>query len=313
LQAFVEENIRLYRVSYPVITGAAIFCGNQVRGGDGAVALNVAFFEPEYRAAARSALGIGDDLQVVYVVEGSAAWIAGLEPGDEIVAVSGRPIGTDAHAAEIVRDAFRAGSASNPVLLAVRRRNVVIEFVVEPERACAFDLNLVDSDEINAFADGTSINVTRGMLRFVSDDELAVIVAHELAHNAYGHVRKQLQNQAGGAMAGLLVDLLAAAAGVNTGGAFSRAGGQAGALTYAKDFEAEADYVALYMLAASDMPIDKAPYFWRRMATIAPGQIGYGTTHPTSPERFVAMERTIAEIDAKRVAGEPLIPTLAPE
>ena len=42
-----------------------------------------------------------------------------------------------------------------------------------------------------AFADGTKVFLTRGMMRFAqSDEELALVVAHETAHNIMGHIDK---------------------------------------------------------------------------------------------------------------------------
>lgn len=43
------------------------------------------------------------------------------------------------------------------------------------------------SSALNAFADGDPIYVTTTMMRFAEDDELHVVLARELAHNAMGH------------------------------------------------------------------------------------------------------------------------------
>ena len=52
-----------------------------------------------------------------------------------------------------------------------------------------------------------------------------------------------------GAGVGLVFDILAAVAGVNTGGDFMRIGAEAGAGAFSQDFEAEADYVGVYLMA----------------------------------------------------------------
>jgi predicted Zn-dependent protease len=78
---------------------------------------------------------------------------------------------------------------------------------------------------------------------------------------------------------------------------------------YSQDFESEADYVGLYVVARAGMPIDNAPRFWRRMGSqVAPGAISHGTTHPPTAQRFVALEAAVAEIKAKQAAGQPLLP-----
>ena len=63
------------------------------------------------------------------------------------------------------------------------------------------------------------IYITRGMLRFVDNPgEIATVVAHELAHNLMGHRAAKETNMVAGAGVGLVFDILAAVAGVDTGG-----------------------------------------------------------------------------------------------
>jgi predicted Zn-dependent protease len=140
------------------------------------------------------------------------------------------------------------------------------------------------------------------MLRFVENDqELALVIGHELAHNAMGHIGAKTTNY----VLGSVFDILAAAYGVNTQGAFGNAGAQA----YSQGLEAEADYVGLYAVARADMPIDDSANFWRRFGA-ATGSIKtqYGASHPGSAERFVGIENAIVEIKAKQANGEALVP-----
>ena len=50
--------------------------------------------------------------------------------------------------------------------------------------------------------------------------------------------------------------------------------------------------------------------FWRRMAAEHPGNIArnHSATHPATPERFVAIEKTVEEIQGKIEANLPLEP-----
>ena len=52
----------------------------------------------------------------------------------------------------------------------------------------------VKGSQINAYTDGTHIGVTIGALNRLSDKELALIIAHELAHCFEGHVDKKKRN-----------------------------------------------------------------------------------------------------------------------
>ena len=82
-------------------------------------------------------------------------------------------------------------------------------------RICGYPVRLDRSTEINAFADGDAIILCLGMLKFVkSDDELAAVLGHEMAHNTQKHNRNKSVNAAVGQ---LLVDLpIRLLLGVNT-------------------------------------------------------------------------------------------------
>lgn len=170
---------------------------------------------------------------------------------------------------------------------------------------CRFPVVLVKDQEINAYADGKKVYIPVGMIRFVeNDDELALVVGHELSHNILAHSNKKLGN----AILGTLVDVLVlATTGVDTGGTF----GDAGAKAYSKGFESEADYLGLYITARAGYDIDTAPLFWRRMSIEHPSAIieRYNSTHPSNSARFASLAATADEIRLKQDNGLALLPT----
>ena len=85
-------------------------------------------------------------------------------------------------------------------------------------------------------------------------------------------------------------------------------GAQASLLAYSPSFEHESDYIGLYILARAGFDYQNAPEFWRLMSRNNPQGIYNRTTHPTTPERFVAMSKTIEEINAKKAKGLRLLP-----
>jgi predicted Zn-dependent protease len=107
-----------------------------------------------------------------------------------------------------------------------------------------------------------------------------------------------------------LVDIAAAAGGVNTNGEFTKMTMNAGAGAYSVEFEQEADYVGLYFMATAGFKIDDAPLFWRRMATNNSQAISMKSSHPTTPDRFVAIESTVKEINQKIANNQPLKPEM---
>lgn len=184
----------------------------------------------------------------------------------------------------------------------------VFRIVLEPE----LDENgRKRRSNINAYADGENVVITPAMMRFVrSDEELALVLAHEYAHNAMGHVSSKQVNAIAGALLGAAVDALAASQGYGGNGDFMRAGAQIGAGSYSVAFEQEADYVGLYIAARSGYNVKKAIHFWRRFSVREPELIDVSTTHPTNPERFIALQKVIYEIDYKRKHHIPLVPDL---
>jgi hypothetical protein len=137
---------------------------------------------------------------------------------------------------------------------------------------------------------------------------LHVMLGHEIAHNAMHHVEARKSNAVLGALFGALGDIALAANGVNTGGYYASEFAKLGAKAYSQDFEREADYVGLYILARAGIPLENAPMLWRHFAQIDPMAIAYASTHPTTAERFVLLEATMAEIEWKRRRGEGLVP-----
>jgi predicted Zn-dependent protease len=95
---------------------------------------------------------------------------------------------------------------------------------------------------------------------------------------------------------------------LNTGGAFTRAGSDVGAIAYATDFEREVDYVGAYYAARAGYDVAGVERFWRALAQENPKQVAYAGLHPTTPERFVQMQKTVAEISDKKRRNAALVP-----
>jgi len=231
---------------------------------------------------------------------GGPAEAAGFKIGDEIIGVDGRKLDRGKGAVDQLQDAL---SRSGPREVTLSRGEQVLTLVVEPVRACRSRLRHDRWAGVNAFADGKSLAVTSGMLGFIKDDNhLAAAIGHELAHNAMGHLEKQDENGRAAGRFGKLLSAIAGAPELETH--WTRVGERA----YSRSFEAEADYVGLYFAANAGFDVDEAPLFWRRMAVANPLTIRLATTHPTTPDRFVALEETAREIAAKRAKGVALVP-----
>lgn len=322
IQSGLAEQRRLEDLVHPMVRAAAPLCGQWVTTRSGVRVGNIHLWTRDYHEAAR-ALGFSDTLVVVGVAAGSPAARAGVAVGDRVVGVAGQaaPVGRtamrDFAALVAPRPASRGAPAlaAAPTALGLRRVDPAgapareLAVAAPPDTVCAYGATAEKSDQLNAWADGRQVTVTTAMMRFAAtDDELAVVVAHEVAHNAMRHIDAKQRNATMGALFGAILDVAAASQGINTGGDFTNSGANLGAMSYSQDFEREADYVGMYILARAGRDVAQAAGFWRRMAQESPGSITYAASHPTSAERFVRLEAIAAEIGRKQAAGEALLP-----
>lgn len=182
------------------------------------------------------------------------------------------------------------------------------------KNGCYYYFKLSRDEDINASADGKNIVINTGMMRFIeNDDELATIMAHEFAHNLMGHINAQKNNATVGKLLGLAVDAIADTQGVNMQGEMTKAGSEIALLAYSADFEKEADYVGLYVMAKAGYDIHAAANLWRRMSIEDPEGIYHSITHPSNSERSVALRKTVYEIETKRKNRLPLVPDFRSE
>lgn len=298
-EQLVEERARMFRVYWRLATRNVPLCPvtSRLVGYDAMTA-----GKGDLGDALRRVRGVGDEPTVVSVVPGGAAEAAGLKPRDVVVTVFGVPA-TDA---KTIRERLRSTDAQwSTVPVQVRRDGKLIPLTLAPVLGCDYPPSLMPARELNAYADGERIFITRGMIAFAtSDDELALVMAHEIGHNTMRHIDAKKANAA----AGMLGDLALA---ILSRGAYSSSSiSQAAAQSHSQEFEAEADYVGLYMLANSGYSIADAPKFWRRMAVASPANIrgSHGASHPSTAYRMVALEEAAKEVEGKRTSGLALLP-----
>jgi beta-barrel assembly-enhancing protease len=303
LNALVQHQERLYRVSAPLLVNNADLCRGSARNLLGFTAKNKYSYSADFINAAQNALGLNERLQVMGVLAGSGAARAGVRRGDILLSVEDKPLPEGENAerqAATVLAPLVTGRSS--VKLVVVRNNANTTLTVPLTYACAFGIELGNSDNVIAYADGHRALVTRGMMNAVqSDEELAYVLAKELAHNALSHASRQRMS----ATLGGIIDNL-----VRIRPDMSTMVGMAGVRPMPQDLDAMADKLSLYMLVRAGYKIDAAVPFWKRMAAQYPAAMlnGYTALHPATDYRIAAMEKAIADIKAKQVAKKPLMP-----
>ena len=125
-----------------------------------------------------------------------------------------------------------------------------------------------------------------------NQDELAFIMGHEAAHHIRGHLPRQQQNAAAGAiLAGGLASILGAgSSGVDVA---TDLGATVGARRYSKDYELEADALGTVIAKRSGYdPLRGAQYFTQ---IPDPGDRFLGT-HPPNAQRIETVRRVNASL-----------------
>lgn len=302
LRELTGQQDRLYRVAAPLLTSNAQLCRGNARNLLGFTAKNRYSFPIEYAEAARG-LGYDDRLQVTGVLPGSGADKAGIRAGDYLQTVAGKPMpqGTDAERqAALALGPLVVKKA--PIVLGVQRQGQNRDISVPLTYACAFSIELGNADNVNTYADGRRVVITRGMLRFTqSDEELAYLIAKDMAHNILGHAIRQRMV----ATIAEVVDNLLLPHPDPTITA-----GTAGIRVYPQDLDATADSLSLYLLARAGYSIDHVPAFWKRLADQYPASVtnGYTALHPSTAYRLAMIDKVSQIVKAKQAAGKPLVP-----
>jgi predicted Zn-dependent protease len=177
---------------------------------------------------------------------------------------------------------------------------------------CTWQFRALRDSSLNASAGPNGlIMLNRGIVEYAAnEEEVCVVIAHEIGHQAANHVAAGQRNQAVGALIGAL--LLGAVGVAASNGSYqsarairsavetgANAGAAIGRLSYSKEQEREADYLAALILYRADVDLDKARGFLVTMAR-ASGQkeTGMLDTHPAGPERIAGWDRAVAEIRA---------------
>lgn len=294
LSALTSLDERVARVAWRLSEANASLCP-AVRLSAGWALHSAKQYSEDLRPHAAERFGLRGDLPgVLSAPPGSPAAAAGLRPGDLLLTADGRPLAAGDHAGapswdglgrnlRVVDEALADGDAR----FRVQRGAETLDLTVRPERACGYEVQLNPSDELNARADGRRLFISTALAGFAAgDDELAVILGHELAHHVLRH---RHWSEAGGAARRANEE------------AWATDGGEGGA-------EQQADRVGLYLAARAGYDPAVAAPFWRRFGEsnwrVRFPQIG----HASAGSRARALEGVQREIEAKRAAGEELLP-----
>ncbi len=249
----------------------------------------------------RHAFGFSDKQRgscVLAVREGGPAAQAGLAQADLLLSVDGRSVSSS----RAFLDLIAKRKPGDTVQARVRRGEEELEFqwaLGSIPRDIRF--YAVNDKTVNAWTDGRSICVTHGMMQFVdSDDELAVVLGHELAHVTSSHIKKS-------AGIGLVSAILVAAAEIAVSGAgdvLRTPGGWVQA-SFSREYEREADYRGALSVYKAGYDVAAGITIWEKFGTDIPESLTADlmSTHPCSPERLVRLRKVAESLQQDGLEG----------
>ncbi|WP_077032721.1 M48 family metallopeptidase [Pelomonas sp. KK5] len=161
-----------------------------------------------------------------------------------------------------------------------------------------WEVNLVADQQLNAFCmPGGKIAFFYGILEKLklSDDEVAMVMGHEVAHALREHARERMGKNAG---TSLVVSGLSALLGLgNVGDAVLRMGGQLMTLTFSREDESEADLVGMELASRAGYDPRASVTLWQKMGAAAKGAPPqWLSTHPAGPTRIRDLQANLPKV-----------------
>ena len=212
---------------------------------------------------------------------------------------------------DLLRQAAAKGALApnnNPQLLRLREisRRLIAQSARFNERAAQWkwEVNLIGSRQVNAFCmPGGKIAVFSGLIEQLklSDDELAIIVGHEIAHALQEHGRERVGKQRLAQIGTVIASIGGALLGFgDLGGQVASGAAQLTLLKYGRDDETEADVIGLDLAARAGFDPRAGLIVWEKMAAVSKGQPPqWLSSHPSHATR-------VSEISSELGRAMPL-------
>lgn len=277
---------RVAGIAHRLAVSAAPYCAERALL-PGFTVHHLSQYSGSYRGAAIRVFGLDRGPRVLALVKGGPAEAAGLERGDAILELDGRPLmaagradsrasAGSPHAIARMHDRIARSFEEGPVDVLVERdgRRLTLRFSGEP--GCASAVYLEPSGKLNARADGKNVVVTTATAMVANgDDELAAVLAHELAHNLLKHK--------------------------------SRLDSSGWPRECLRQAEIDADRLSVHLLGSAGYDPRAAIRFWRHFGP-RKQTLFSGSEHPSWRRRIAIMDEEIASLRRRKADRPNAIP-----
>ncbi len=161
-----------------------------------------------------------------------------------------------------------------------------------------WEVNLIGSDQVNAFCmPGGKIAFYTGILDKLklTDDEVALVMGHEIAHALREHGRERAGKAAATQMGlGVLSSLFGLG---DLGRTVAGAGASLLSLKFGREDETEGDLVGLDLAARAGYDPRAGVILWQKMGAASKGAPPqWMSTHPSGPNRIAEIQKHLKEV-----------------
>lgn len=199
--------------------------------------------------------------------------------------------------AEVLADARKKGTLNRDAAQLNRIRSISSRLIAQsavfrPDaRNWQWEQNLITAPEVNAWCmPGGKIAVYTGLIEKlrISDDELAAVLGHEIAHALREHARERASQQVGTDLASTGAEIIGAIYGIEGLGKVASTGLQLGiGLPNSRLHETEADRIGVELAARAGYDPRAAISLWQKMAQVSSGAPPeFLSTHPSRESRM---------------------------
>ena len=251
-------------------------------------------------AAAGSAAALATTPLQAQVDVGGSSSLRNLVPAEELEAASAQQY------AKLLAEAKSQGALASAGNAQLQRLGTISRRLIphcaqwnDRARQWRWEVNLIGSKQVNAFCmPGGKIAFYTGILEQLqlTDDEVAMIMGHEMAHALREHARARIAKSQG---TGTLLSLGAQLLGLGElGNVAANVGTELLTLRFSRDDESDADLVGLELAARGGYNPQAAVSLWQKMAKAGGGASGpsFLSTHPSGPQRIQELQSNVPKV-----------------
>ena len=274
LNAAQAQDSAIAAIAYRLQTHGAPICP-VTQPQTGMLLHDIGQYPAKQRQDAQRVFGLTNQPTVLAIVADGAADRAGFRLNDVVTAIDGTAV-----SGTIDEELIRA-LESAPVKINVDRGGTALTVTLTATAGCPSIVQVVRGSALSAQADGRYVQINDALVSYAqNDEELASIIAHEMAHNILQH-HKVLD--AKGRRARVI-----------------------------RQTEVEADAFSVYLMARAGYDPLAPARFWARFGKKTGHGIFSDGTHPRTKPRVAALAAVAAEIAEKQRIGALITPNFAP-